>query len=348
MCLGILAIVIHVTASMDYVEHWYGNGCYRLIRSFLDHTIGIMPVPFTFVLGFLALWWIWSKLSQFWRSSPRAISSWARLWRSLLSAIGWIIFFFYAFWGFNYDRIPLMNRLLWEVQPIEKIVFIRECQGEAARLTQLRSDHHRAIEESLLRENFRLLETVIRSSAVELANHLDYDVSTTVPCRQLKPNGLLLRFSTAGFYNPLSGECNIDGGLHPLQKPFVMAHEFFHAMGVTGEGDCNFLAYVLCHRSNDPYVRYSGQLGYWRYLRGSFRRQDRDAYEATVATMSSDVRSDLQAIDSQLAKYPDIMPRLRDRMYHAYLKSNKIHDGLSNYGQIITLVINWRRQGEKL
>ena len=60
-------------------------------------------------------------------------------------------------------------------------------------------------------------------------------INGKIRCRQILPQGILLRISTAGFYNPLTGECNIDKGLHPLQKPFVMAHELFHGMGITGE-----------------------------------------------------------------------------------------------------------------
>ena len=89
-------------------------------------------------------------------------------------------------------------------------------------------------------------------------------------------------------------------------------------------------------------MRYSGELGYWRYLRGGFRRRNQVQYEKTYQDLPDAVRADIEAIDARMAAYPDIAPKLRDQMYSAYLKSNKIHDGLANYGRIVQLVLNWR------
>ena len=127
-----------------------------------------------------------------------------------------------------------------------------------------------------------------------------------------------------------------------LQVPFIMAHEFFHGLGVTGEGDCNFLAYMLCRKSKHAYIRYSGELAYWRYLRGSMYRLNKRKYLETVEELPAQVIADLRDIEAQLARFPDIAPRLRDTLYSAYLKSNKIHDGMANYGRIVAMVMGWK------
>ncbi|NND07381.1 MAG: DUF3810 domain-containing protein [Saprospiraceae bacterium] len=339
--LGLVAIFIHLTMGPNTMESWYA-GFYKAVRYCLDYTIGLLGIPFTYVLALAALWWFYRILLKFWRDSPRKVGSWVALIVGVLSMLGWLVFFFYTLWGFNYDRLRFDERISWSAHPPEEEAFIAECNEQIRRLASQRSTHLKSIDESLLKDAYRLLETVIRQDAIELAAEYGYHISSPVQCRQLIPKGILLRFGTAGFYNPLTGECNIDKGLHPLQKPFVMAHEFFHGAGVTGEGDCNFLAYVLCRNSQLPFIRYSGELGYWRYLRGSFRRLDKDQYESSYNRLPKIVRSDIEAIDTQMAAYPDIAPRLRDQMYSAYLKSNKIHDGLANYGRVVELVLSWR------
>ncbi|MCB0582976.1 MAG: DUF3810 family protein, partial [Phaeodactylibacter sp.] len=69
-----------------------------------------------------------------------------------------------------------------------------------------------------------------------------------------------------GLYFPFTGEGHIDAGLHPLQKPYVMAHELAHGYGFGDEGTCNFLGYLACIGSDDPVIAYIGHLNYWRTL----------------------------------------------------------------------------------
>ena len=89
--------------------------------------------------------------------------------------------------------------------------------------------------------------------------------SGRVRVRQPWPNGFLLRWSTAGIYIPQTGEGHIDRGLLAVQKPFTIAHEMAHGYGVADEGACNFIAWLACSQSRDPWVRFGGALTYWRY-----------------------------------------------------------------------------------
>ena len=341
--LAILALAIHRFASSAFIESWYGHGLYPAVRWILDHTISLLGFPFFYVLLIGIIAWVTWRVRRIREISPRKVSAWKDFGKALLSFAGWVVFLFYFMWGFNYDRLSMEQRLSWQPGPVEQADFLTECQSVARSLTDIRTKNDEILNETLLRNHYNLLEVTLRKSSAELAEELGYKVSGKIRCRQLVPAGILLRWGTAGFYNPLSGECNIDPGLHKLQKPFVMAHEFFHALGVTGEGDCNFLAYVLCSRSPYPLIKYSGELGYWRYLRHSFRRLDPERYENTVAAFPTSVQKDLEEIDRAIRKYPDIAPRFRNVMYNAYLKSNKIHDGMANYNRIVNMVINWKR-----
>ena len=51
-----------------------------------------------------------------------------------------------------------------------------------------------------------------------------------------------------------------------LQIPFTLAHEMAHGYGITDEGDCNTLAYLVCLHSKNKAIQYSGLLAYLRYL----------------------------------------------------------------------------------
>ncbi|MCB0665147.1 MAG: DUF3810 family protein [Saprospiraceae bacterium] len=344
--LGIMTLLIHWFVPAGLIEKVYGRFFFPFFCWIFDHTIGLLPVAFLYVLIILAMYLVYRlfrSIKLLFKNRP-----WIDFLAGILAAAGYIVSAFYFFWGFNYDRLQLTDRLSWSVDSVSNATLMEEAKAQINRLTEFVGADRDKVETSLAFQNYRLLEVAIRQDAARLADHLGYLERNRVRCRQLWPKGILLRISTAGFYNPLSGECNIDRGLHPLQKPFSMAHEFFHGMGVTGEGDCNFLAYLLCHNSDHPFIKYSGELGYWRYIRHTAYIIDDEAYKEMVEGLPQQVRDDLQAIDDELDKYPDIAPRMRNAIYSAYLKSNKIHDGIANYNRILQLVINWRQHGENL
>jgi len=164
--------------------------------------------------------------------------------------------------------------------------------------------------------------------------------------RLLLPAGTLLRFGTAGFYFPYSGEGHIDAGLHPLQMPAVLAHELAHGHGFGDEGVCNFIAFASGAQSVNPYIAYSAYLSYWQTLAVQYRRINPDKYLAIRSRLHKQVDQDLQAIRRQMALYPDIWPRLRDVAYDRYLKTQGIAEGMQSYHKVIMLVMAYHKRNE--
>ncbi|MEL6926376.1 MAG: DUF3810 family protein, partial [Bacteroidota bacterium] len=186
------------------------------------------------------------------------------------------------------------------------------------------------------------LEPFMRKEMKALLRDLSFPTPGRVRGRQLQPKGILLRFSTAGVYLPWTGECHIDAGLHPLQKPFVMAHELAHGYGFTDEGSCNFLAFLACIQSDHTFVKYSGYLNYWRYLAGAYRSYYPEEYTGFRENLPKGVQNDLNEINAYMARYPDWIPELRYVAYETYLKAQGIDEGMENYNRVIMLVTAWR------
>ena len=346
--LGIGSLMVHWLVPATIIESVHGKVIFPAISWILDHTVNLLPFSILYLLIPIILYGVLRSLHHVNLSVYRNRVAWFRLLVKMLCLMSAVIFIFYFFWGFNYDRIQLSERLGWSPDPITKEEFLSEGLEQVNRLKAFTTRDRKAMSDNVTFNHYRLLEVVMRREAMSIADSLDYLARSGVRCRQLVPKGLLLRLSTAGFYNPITGECNIDKGLHILQKPFVMAHELFHGMGVTGEGDCNFLAYVLCQRSKVDFIRYSGELCYWRYMRHALRRTDKSEYDRMVSHLPPFVRDDLASIDELIHQYPDIAPHMRDAIYNAYLRSNKIGDGLANYNRILQMVVNWRKQNYQL
>ena len=326
------------------IEVYYSRGFFLIIRGLIDYTIAALPIPmfYLFFAGFFL-----KKIHYFRKSYQKNISFKERLFHSgfhILQFTSIIIVWFLVSWGFNYGRLSIEEQLGLQLEKPSEEHLLSEVQWatkKALDLRELVNEDTFALDEKLLPRD---LEKEMRTSLEEVLEELGYPNFGRVRARQLYPKGILLRLKTAGIYWFFVGEGNLDAGLHPLQKPFTMAHEMAHGYGFGDEGTCNFLAYLACLKSNQTYVRYAGMLTYWRYIAGEYRYRNPEKYVLFKAEhLSSGMKNDLTAIYENGDKYPDFFPKLRNQTYDSYLKLQGIEDGIENYNRVILLVDAWKR-----
>ena len=201
---------------------------------------------------------------------------------------------FYWSWGFNYSRITLGQR--WNINaPINDEVFLKEFHDQTKLIDSLRTEFKTEIDHYQIKPVE--LENQVRKLVIDFQRDNRFMTFEKTRCRNLSLQGILLVWSTSGVYMPFAGESQLDGGLHRLSKPFTMAHELCHGMGWTHEGDCNFMAYLICRKSNDVFVRYSAELGYWRYLFANASRVHPEQFKQVRSSLNPDVLNDLVEIN---------------------------------------------------
>lgn len=76
-----------------------------------------------------------------------------------------------------------------------------------------------------------------------------------------------------GYYFPFSLEANYNAIMYESNVPASMCHELSHLKGFIREDEANFISYLACVDSEDPFFRYSAYLSVISYL-------DRDFYKA--------------------------------------------------------------------
>ncbi len=347
--LGILAIIIKVVTEMNpyAVEGIYSNTIFKGIRFILDNTIGRLGFAFIFIAVPFMLFKIFMVYMKSLRPDRSCLGRVFNFLYSTFASVMWIIFWFTFLWGLNYNRPSVKDSLDLNHNNVEvssdylkqELIF-RDSILENIRAKIVRAQE--SITEKNLPDN---LEDLVRKDLMNAMRELGYDISGNVRIRQL-PKGSLLRIGTAGFYFPFTGEGHIDKALHPLQKPFTMVHELAHGYGIGDEGECNFLAYVACRNSSDPIIRYSGLLSFWRYLAIDYKknRSRIEDYSNYRKNLPQGILTDLNEINENLAKYPDIFPTLRDNTYDAYLKAQGVDEGMDSYGTVVALVLAWENK----
>lgn len=337
---GISALCIHFILSLlpySIIDNIYTNGIYIAVKW------ALFPLQsFNLPIIYIVLLFTLTAATFYLRFNYRIDKSWTRILVRILNVVGWVILFFYLLWGWNYRASPLKERLALPSVAVDTAEFLKLYKDVTKDLIELRK---RIDQDSIASLPFPENEMLHHIDSLERKwlETAGFPVGIPAKVRPL-PSGTLLRISTAGFYFPFGGEGYYDNGLHTIAVPFVIAHELAHNYGITDEGEANFVALQTCLLSDNPYIKYSGLLDFWRYVAVTYRIMNEQAYLEERKSIPDQILADLSAIKKAHDRFPDVFPKVRDFIYNFYLKSQGVSSGLKSYAQVIELEMAYRRQ----
>jgi hypothetical protein len=144
----------------------------------------------------------------------------------------------------------------------------------------------------------------------------------------------------SGYFGPFFNEIHLNGELLPTEYPFVLAHEKAHQFGITGEAEANFTAWYICHQSDDNRLRYSASIQLLQYF-----FSDPYHVEAIREYLKRFDKKAMADIMAQRNHWKELRNETLDKAQtsanNAYLKSNKIQEGVMNYNSVVRLTIEW-------
>lgn len=162
--------------------------------------------------------------------------------------------------------------------------------------------------------------------------------------KQVWPVGILMVFGVSGIFWPFTQEPHVDPALDPLDLAFVTVHELAHVAGFAGEDEANFVAWLACTRSREPYLRYAGHVRALDYLAvAAARSGGARLYGEIMQLAGPDVRKDLARRRARWQRYESPrLSRLRRGVYDTMLKSQGVASGIRSYGEMIDLILAWQ------
>lgn len=182
------------------------------------------------------------------------------------------------------------------------------------------------------------------SEAYEIFNRdeqlfLDYE-SVAKPIRA---SGTMTAFRLSGIYTFYTGEANINMAYPDYCLPFTVAHELAHARGIMREDEANFVAFLVCIGSPDPFIRYSGYVNILEYLMSAIYNMDKEKYNVLYEMIDEKVISDIRAASAVSKKYRNtFIGNLSNRLNDMYLKANGTA-GTVSYGMVTRLAVAYYR-----
>jgi hypothetical protein len=237
-------------------------------------------------------------------------------------------------WGANYRREPLRERLDFDRARVTRDAAAAMAQRSVQEMNRLHPIvHARAWPSS------GMLPSTMGGAFAEVQRALGQR-RVAEPGR---PKRTLLQpyFRWAaidGMTDPFFLETLVNADVLPVERPFVVAHEWSHLAGYAHEAEANFLGWVICQRG-DAQAQYSGWLSLYWHMAASLPVEERRAIDAAL---QPGPRRDLQAV---IERYRRSAPRVRVvawQVYDRFLKANRVTEGVASYNGVVTLVLGTR------
>jgi len=148
-----------------------------------------------------------------------------------------------------------------------------------------------------------------------------------------------------GVYTFFTGEANVNIHFPDYTIPFTAAHELAHQRGIAREDEANFIAFLICMESDDPYIRYSGALNLYEYVGSALYRANADLYWKSYRALPQNVINEEVAYSKFFDQYRDnVAADISQATNNFYLQSQGAPDGTRSYGLVVDLAVAYFRQ----
>lgn len=143
-----------------------------------------------------------------------------------------------------------------------------------------------------------------------------------------------------GVYTFFTGEANINVHFPDYTVPYTAAHELAHQRGIAREDEANFIAFLVCMESEDPYIRYSAILNLYEYVASALYKADRDLYYQSYLALPADVRAEEVAYSRFFDRFRDnVAADISEATNNSYLQSQGESQGTRSYGMVVDLAV---------
>lgn len=281
-----------------------------------------------------------------------------RLLRWLESGV-WIYVWFYLAWGLNYFRMPFYERTnipRAEYSPENFEFFL---SGYVTGLNESYMALKGRDSSVLYKPSVDFLE---RTEGVHIEDKIfsGYRViapefglvrlrlGEVFPAKNMLSSYGMSLVGVTGYMGPFFSEYHLNKGLLTVEYPFTYAHELAHRLGIAGESEANFYAYLVCTADDTPEIRFSGYFSLLGYVAGNARRlMDEVQYKEFYDSINPEIIALYKYhLNYWRSKYSPWIGKIQNSLYDFYLKGNQVSSGVKNYSEVIGLLMSWKQYND--
>ena len=344
----ILIIGIKLWAQNNYhVEKFYTKNFYYFFSIALRFLFGWIPFSFGDILYFVAGYWLLWKLIKnsrllFKKKFTKGLFI-KKMWKLILIFVS-IYIVFNVFWGLNYNR----KGIAWQLN-------LPEIEYDTIHLKLIQGLLLQKVNETkrlLVDENISYPDN---KDLFKRAKICYDDAFVVYPFIQYKSSsvksslyGLLGDYvGFTGYYNPFTGEAQVNTTVPKFLLPYITLHEMAHQLGYAKEDEANFSGYLAAVNSHDTLFQYSTYLDLFVYTNREVYYFDSTASRLAATQLIPEVKADLLEWRRFNKKYTSVFEHAINWLYGKYLEENQQPKGLGSYNEVIaTLIAYYKKYGK--
>ena len=343
LLIGVL-LIRGYSSSPDRVENGYSTGFYPGIASVLRGAFGWIPFSLGDILYGLLVAWL------FWLIYRGARAIWKRqagrddFFRVLLRSAGVflvIYLVFNIFWGINYNRLGIAKQLDLRLDKysIEELREVNQLLVEKVNASKL----------VLIRENreppprAKLFSMVV--DAYAKADSLYPFLHYRTPSIKSSLWGWLGNYlGFTGYYNPFTGEAQVNTTVPYFLQPYISCHEVAHQLGYAKENEANSVGYLADSASDEPLLHYSMYLDLFMYSNRNLYRSDSSSARNFARQLLPEVRTDIKTWRDFNRRHNSLLEPVFRWVYGKYLEKNEQPQGVLSYDQVTSFLIAYYKK----
>jgi hypothetical protein len=348
LTLVILAAIIHVFSTYTDVEGWYSDGIYPPLGRFLRLLLGWLPFSTGDIIYGVVVLWLITKLAKgikaLYKKRVTRQSFLDGLQRTLnILLVTYILF--NALWGINYNRHGIARQLELKLDKYS----VEELKNLNALLVEKVNESKQALVDQKVKypSNRGLFSKVDKAYA---------DAEKVYPFLKYKPVSLKPSMWSwlgnyigfTGYYNPFTGEAQVNTLVPKFLQPFTTCHEVAHQLGYAKEMEANFVGYLAAINSNDTLLHYSVYLDLLMYSSRDLYMYDSAASKESIRQLIPEVKEDLREWREYIKKGANLFEPVFRSIYSIYLRRNQQPQGLLSYDKVTGFMIAYYKKYHKI
>jgi uncharacterized protein DUF3810 len=326
------------------VEKYYSTGLYPYIASLQRIIFGWIPFSIGDIFYTLAGLWLIRQLILLIRKikNKTADSIYLKKIIKRFARISLTVYIAFNFlWGLNYNRYGIDYQMQLNKLDYSDSDLVNVTRQLAYRLNSLQPVA--TGERKKLYHKKSLFSGAVHAYRMLSLNNpiLKYSFAS------IKPSiysylGNYLGFT--GYYNPFSGEAQVNTTVPVFIRPFTTCHEIGHQLGYAKESEANFSGFLSATSSDDPAFLYSVYFDMYAYAAKYLYFSDSTALYRINKTLSAGVKEDIKELREFSRKYSTPVETAIDKLYSEYLKANEQPSGKMSYNEVVALLIAYHKK----
>ncbi|MBL0356842.1 MAG: DUF3810 domain-containing protein [Chitinophagaceae bacterium] len=330
------------------VESYYSTGIYPYISSFLKHLFGWLPFSLGDLIYLGLIVWALVKLFKVMKKLLKKEYTLSYFKTKMYACIVSLLFIYIVFnllWGINYNRMGITRQLGIKLEKYTTRDLITVDSLLLIKVNESKS--------SLLING---LSGVSNSETFAAAQKAYSAIADKYPFLEYQPSSIKASIwgwagnyiGFTGYYNPFTGEAQLNTTVPAFLKPYTSCHEIAHQLGYAKENEANFVGYLAAAASPDTLLHYSVYLDLFLYTQRNLFYADSAMTKSLSEQLLPEVKADLKEWKKFNEAHQSPLEPIFRLLYGMYLENNQQPSGILSYDEVTGFLVAYYKKFGRL